>query len=328
MSQVIRQQINGITPQDIRKINDNTETIWEKVHGDLNFTDNDKDLQTKIMTQYVPVQGEGNCDSNFPLDIRFYVPPNVKSVKSTSFNINIENYRMDSDIAMNNEQTVPVSVTSSVDATSITASLEDTSQTSVAINWGNYDINNIEANTEVVETTPSKHMYYFSGSYMPDETQIHIPEVNYASYPYITYQTGVNNRLEAFAPCYRIQEGIDGSIGWYVDLATLQHKHNTSHSHNFIQSPHGHNITASVTLPAHQHDLREGIKVSTTPPNGIGVTLNGISIASMSYLNPSLIDLNVKDYVKIGEWNKITFTTSNLARIVFYGIIEIELKNV
>ena len=48
MSQVIRQQINGITPQDIRKINDNTETIWEKVHGDGNFTDNDKDLGTTI----------------------------------------------------------------------------------------------------------------------------------------------------------------------------------------------------------------------------------------------------------------------------------------
>ena len=318
MTQAIRQQINGTTPQDIRKINDNTESIWEKVHGDLNFEDSDNDVQVKIMTQYVPVQSEGNLDYNFPLDVRFYIPPNVKKIKSTSFNINVENYRMDSDIAMNNAETVPVSVTSSVSPMSISARVEDTSQTSLVTEWGNYDTSNI---SEVVTTSPPLNLaFHYLG--MP---QSDLPiEPNGGNAPYI-FMTNLNLK---FAPCYMLKDYWGGNIGWYVDLSSIQHKHDITHSHTFTQSPHKHDISASVTLPPHTHNLREGIKVSTTPPQGINVTLNGISIASMSYTNPSIVDLNVKDYVKIGQWNKITFTTSNLARIVFYGIIELELKNV
>ena len=328
MAQVIRQQINGITPQDIRKINDNTESIWEKVHGDLNFVDNDNDVQAKIMTQYIPVQSEGNFDINFPLEVRFYVPPNVKKVKSTSFNINVENYRMDSDIAMNNAETVPVSVTSSVSTTSITASVENTSQTSLVKTWGNYDVNDANSIVDVVEIGATKNLMFADYDNLPDETHYSQSDEYGTALPYTVFRA-INQQLtNVLAPCYQIKEPSSGKTGWYVDLASLQHKHDISHTHNFRQSPHNHSISASVTLPPHQHALREGIKVSTTPPNGIGVTLNGISVANMSYLNPSIVDLNVKDYVKIGDWNKITFTTSNLARIVFYGIIELELKNV
>lgn len=324
MTQAIRQPINGITPQDIRKINDNMESIWEKVHGDLNFADNDKDLQTKIMTQYVPVQGEGNCDNSYSFDVRFYVPPNVKRVKSTSFNINIENYRMDSDIAMSNEVTVPVEISSTISTTSITATVEDKSQTSLVTEWGNYDSSGF---AEVVTTTPPKKLAY-SMIGMPTDAIVFESTGGNAPYQFIQPTPVTSDNLMKFSPCYKMKDQWGMDTGWYVDLSSIQHKHDTTHSHIFNQSPHGHVISGSVTLPSHQHPLREGIKVSTTPPQGIGVTLNGISIADMSYTNSSITDLNVKDYVKIGDWNKVTFTTTNLARIVLYGIIEIELKNI
>ena len=94
----IRQDINSTSPQDLLKINENFMNIFEKVFGDINFSDTAQELQTKIMTQYLSVQGEGNFDSSYPLEIRFFVPPNVKSIKSSSFNIVTGCYRFDSGI--------------------------------------------------------------------------------------------------------------------------------------------------------------------------------------------------------------------------------------
>ena len=94
----IRQEIRGTSGQDIAKMNENFMGIYEKVFGDINFSDTDKALQNSILTQYIPFQGEGNLDSKYPLTIRFYVPPNVKKVKNATVNVFLENYRMDSDI--------------------------------------------------------------------------------------------------------------------------------------------------------------------------------------------------------------------------------------
>ena len=94
----VREQIHGTSGQDIMKINENFMSIFEKVFGDINFSDTDEALQKSILTQYIPFQGDGNLNKNYPLTIRFYVPPNVKKVNKASLNVFLENYRMDSDI--------------------------------------------------------------------------------------------------------------------------------------------------------------------------------------------------------------------------------------
>ena len=63
----IRQDINSTSPQDLLKINENFMNIFEKVFGDINFSDTAQELQTKIMTQYLSVQGEGNFENQVAL---------------------------------------------------------------------------------------------------------------------------------------------------------------------------------------------------------------------------------------------------------------------
>ena len=77
-----REQINGTTGQDLSKMNENFMNLWSKVFGDISFSDANAKLQETILTQYIPFQGEGNADNNFPYTIRFYIPPNVKKIKT------------------------------------------------------------------------------------------------------------------------------------------------------------------------------------------------------------------------------------------------------
>lgn len=304
MAQAIREQITGTTPQDIRKINDNMEELWYKVHGDLNFEDNDKDVQNKLLTQFIQVQQEGNLDLTYPMYIRFYIPPNVKKVKSTSFNINVENYRMDSDIAMAQGQSLPIDVSCGCSSSSITASVSTCAMTSGVKRW-NFDNNNYNDGTE----PPSKHL-----NDIPHGTEFNYKTIS-GTYEYDGAK-GFGNTPITFA----------GESVIAMDLMKLNHCHDISHSHEFVQSPHTHTITASVVIPPHTHNLREGIKVSTIPPENVLFSLNGVSFTTLSYGNPSVCNIDVKDYVKIGEWNKIMVTSQTVARVVFYGIIEVVMK--
>ena len=47
----IRQEIRGTSGQDIAKMNENFMGIYEKVFGDINFSDTDTALQNSILTQ-------------------------------------------------------------------------------------------------------------------------------------------------------------------------------------------------------------------------------------------------------------------------------------
>ena len=78
----VREEVRGTTGQDIMKINENFMNIFEKVFGDINFSDTDTALQNSILTQYIPFQGDGNLDKTYPLYVRFYVPPNIKTIKA------------------------------------------------------------------------------------------------------------------------------------------------------------------------------------------------------------------------------------------------------
>ena len=46
----VREQIHGTSGQDIMKINENFMSIFEKVFGDINFSDTDEALQKSILT--------------------------------------------------------------------------------------------------------------------------------------------------------------------------------------------------------------------------------------------------------------------------------------
>ena len=99
----MRRDVRGTTGQDIEKINSNFMDIFDKVFGNINFSDADIKTRNKINTQWIPIQGEGNLDSSNPLYIRFFVPPNTTEVKSTNFNVMTEHYRMDSSITSSAE---------------------------------------------------------------------------------------------------------------------------------------------------------------------------------------------------------------------------------
>lgn len=266
----IRQDVNGVTPQDLLKINENFMNIYEKVFGDINFSDATKDLQTKIMTQYLPVQGEGNFDKNYPLYIRFFVSPNVKKLKNSSFNFIVEKYRMDSGVTEGGGETISKETT--------TNSGEITSRA--------------------------------GGTWKSDITS-------------------VNNDMSGIQsdPITSAQQGNGSSHFHQLSKIHFEHNHIINidvPAHSHIIPPHNHALT--IAVPKHTHKLTEGIRVSTEEPQGITIYLNDNRLATVGS-NKILNNLNLTEHIKIGEWNTLKITTSNLARIVVYGTVELVMKN-
>ena len=144
----MRRDVRGTTGQDIEKINSNFMDIFDKVFGNINFSDADTKLKNKILTQWIPIQGEGNLDSSNPLYIRFFVPPNTRSVVSTNFNVITEHYRMDSSITSTEESKQEVvSVVSSVAPSS--------SETSTTEPQSSYTSSTEPSSTQSSSTEPS-----------------------------------------------------------------------------------------------------------------------------------------------------------------------------
>jgi hypothetical protein len=163
--------------------------------------------------------------------------------------------------------------------------------------------------------------------------------------PYGSASSGIDNMPHIFAAVYSDKRG-----RYWLDLAEVQHKHVIpshthgipKHSHDISLSPHSHTIalephthkielaphtheaTASVDLPDHTHNLNEGIKVSTQEALNVEVKLNGTKIADLDSMSGSIKNnIDAKDLIKIGEWNILECTTTSLARITIYGIIEL-----
>ena len=145
----MRRDVRGTTGQDIEKINSNFMDIFDKVFGNINFSDADTKMKNKILTQWIPIQGEGNLDSSNPLYIRFFVPPNTRTVASTNFNVMTEHYRMDSSITSTEERKQEVvSVVSSVAPSS--------SETSTTEPKSSYTSSTEPSSTQSSSTEPSK----------------------------------------------------------------------------------------------------------------------------------------------------------------------------
>lgn len=307
----IRQEIRGTTPQDIMKINENTMGIYEKVFGDINFSDTDKDMQSKIMTQWLPIQGEGNLDASYPLLIRFFVPPNVKEVKSSSFNMICENFRMDSTVTQGGGSYQTGNVNLSVaSGGGYTETLSESSKTSIVKKWG------------------------WLGSQVPAEYEPPYYSLVYGdaganglNWKYGGYYTTPNyDGLVLGAGVEKYKDNNSGQDQYVLDLLKIQHQHEIpAHSHNIAISPHTHSGTVGMTIPDHEHNLKAGIFVSTDTPQNVFVQLNDQAVAELT--SAPLNNQDWTSFIKIGQWNTIKITTTNLARVVLYGTVELVIKN-
>ena len=332
-----REQITDTSPQSLNKLNNNFMTIWKTLFGGLDFSDTNNELKKKIQTQQIPVQGEGNFDKNFPLYIRFFVPNNTKSITSTSFNMICERYRMDSSVAMDGGGKVGVD---------INMSLASSNSAVASVSSPTIGVSSVSsASTSASTTTPVSSWYRYGSegareSKNPPLRPIWVTQVGdlHASLKGTDYVTGTAyDGYDLLGVAVRFGPSNIGSVD-YIDLNYLNHEHKVTittqpHSHNISLSPHSHTIalephtheaTASVDLPDHEHNLNEGIKVSTQEALNVKVKLNGTKIADLDSMSGSIKNnIDAKDLIKIGEWNILECTTTTLARITIYGIIEL-----
>lgn len=354
-----RESVFGTTPQDLKKINDNFESLWYKVNGDLSFEDTNSDLANKISTQWIPVQGEGNLDSTHPLYIRFYIPPNVSNIKTAKFSIVTSRYRMDSENTDSPTQTIVGAVTMSTEQTIATASasLENTtvyanaSSSSVPLSVGatsggggsNNETHPVEYWGTAESSTPA-----------PTEVMAYTDALEFDPLGY--YYVGINYDT-ACVRANRTNEGVystPGNLIPLVDLVMLQHTHRVnlpnhthtvsaslgSHSHSIAIdiaphthtmtiaiNPHTHQANFQIELPPHSHSLVEKIKDSITSPTGVNFKINNVAFGSvLSGDNQVLNDVDIASNVLVGQWNVIEISSTSVARVTMYGIIEMIQK--
>ena len=339
----VREQINGTTPQDIKKLNDNIQNIWYKVFGDISYEDIESGLKNRVNTQWLPVQGEGNLDNSHPLYIRFYIPPNCNKIKNTSFNVITSRYRMDSDVTKSDPQkittqattsgfneeetftsaeTVNVAISSSTETVGV-ASVTGGSHTAQVKSWG----------ASGKQNAPD---YYLENGYLK-----HLE----GDTLYTAYESGSADFLISRVKKYTFINQPD-DFAWGVDMRGMQHTHEIKpHSHNISLKPHTHSfaidkhqhklqlpphvhtVDITATVHEHSHPLNEGIKESEITPSGICIYVNDSKISNeLNGDNQTINDLNITDLLKIGSWNVIKITSNSVSRITLYGTIELIIK--
>ena len=299
----IRQDVRGTSGQDIAKINDNFMNIFEKVFGDINFSDADKSLQNNILTQWIPFQGEGNLDKNYPLHIRFYVPPNIKTIKSAKLNAFVENYRMDSDVTSGGGGVAGGSVTLSISGGgNCVGNGYTASRTSYVTKWGTPPYEYEAPTKYLIDGNMNGNMSSLMGGFLQSTDKVGLASV---------ILTGM--RMNVATP--------------YADLKNFQHSHELPPISVSVNVPaHSHTGEASVSIPDHEHKLAEGIRVSTTAPQTTNIYVNNNKVCSVSSSNASANNIDISPYINIGDWNIIKVDTVNLARISVYGTIEAIMK--
>lgn len=278
----IREQINSTSPQDIMKMNDNFMSIFEKVFGDINYSDIDKNLKDKVNTQWIPVQYEGNLDKDNPSYIRFFIPPNVTTIKSSSFNMITEQFRMDSSVTQGGGQQVEAPIVLSIG----------------------------DVIGGATTSTPSVSMSSNNSPYTADNLPY-----------YLNFKIDNN-----YGGLHMFKEGDWDDKPLSPDLAIkiTNHNHDITHTHEVSVSPHSHTGSANVSVPDHTHSLKAGIYVATDTPADVKVYLNDFYVTNITQQTMACQDLS--ENIKIGEWNTIKVTTSNIARVVLYGTVEVIIK--
>ena len=110
--------------------------------------------------------------------------------------------------------------------------------------------------------------------------------------------------------------GIDGQLTSPTttsDATLLNHDHVFSiPSHSHYINPHSHQINFNWT---HTHEQIYGIWEGNTVASNVGVYVNGVLVRSG--LNGTINEIEIKNYVKIGQWNEIKFTSATDGSIAF-----------
>ena len=299
----VREEVRGTTGQDIMKINENFMNIFEKVFGDINFSDTDTALQNSILTQYIPFQGDGNLDKTYPLYVRFYVPPNIKSIKGATLNAFVENYRMDSDVTKGGGGVAGGSVYLNISGGGkCTGEGYTASKTAYVTKWGTPPYEYEAPKKYLIDGNMNGNMSGLMGGFLQSTDKVGLASA--------------------------ILSGMYGNkVTPYADLKNFQHSHELPPISVSVSVPsHSHTGEASVTIEDHTHELKEGIRVSTTAPGTTNVYVNDNKVCSVSSGNATANNIDISQYVKVGEWNIIKVDTTNLARISVYGTIEAIMK--
>lgn len=314
----VREEIRGTTGQDIMKMNENFMNIFQKVFGDINYSDVDNLMKTAINTQWISFQGEGNLDVNYNYTVRFFVPPNVKKVNSASFNAILEQYRMDSSVAEDSGGYASGDVSLSVaDGGGYAGAVTAGSTTSRVKEWGGGGV-----------PAPPVPLTYLSHDNYSDCV---VTNIYGDSTPYL-YVRDIDSGLGA--PIVFLAQNnsvhMNSNINKFalVDMYHFQHTHEIAgHSHSIAIEPHTHTGTTSIVIPPHSHNLNEGIKVSKRQAGTTILSVNGTDVIVLTPDEAVKNNIDITEHIRIGEWNTITATTSGLSRITLYGTVEVVVKN-
>ena len=293
----IREDIRGTSGQDINKINENFMNIFEKVFGDINFSDVDTALKNKINTQWIPVQGEGNLDKNYPLYLRFFIPPNTSKVKSTDFNIMCENYRMDSSITSTQPSNVYTDSQTSSEYPGTIQSSSSTTQGYSSVSNANVGVSSVGGGGSTSASgggvtsdsgggatayvtkwgMPGNEVFAPTDFIYPNNTSL----VTSTASGSLGYVTTSDSRLTYGALIPDGKLSTSSAYFKYLDLYSVQHSHSIKshthyvrshthslpeHSHSITLEPHTHSITMQshshdVTIPSHSHTVSMKIEI-------------------------------------------------------------------
>jgi hypothetical protein len=117
----------------------------------------------------------------------------------------------------------------------------------------------------------------------------------------------------------------DGSMHFH----RIAHSYLKHHHYFAVASDgHTHNINATIDIDGHSHELNMGIKVADTVPSNVKCYVENSN--GSFYLNFALNgdnqtknNVDIKEFLKVGEWNTIKITADNISRVTVFGIAEL-----
>lgn len=297
-----RQNVNGTSPLDLKAMNDNFMALWDKVFGDINMSDIQKDVKDVLYTAYLSIQGEGNIDSSHPIYIRFYIPPNVKKINSAKLNIITSRYRVDSDVTSSSPaKTSSSTVTSGASSISTSESGGGYTSTRTSSSGGGGTVTSVvndwvDGGGAYAVPAPS--------SYGVNDFLADLVNTQAGEYAKIDYYR-LNHNHHVYIPNHNHSVSID----------IPEHSHNMAHTHK---------INMTFEIPEHSHSLNMGIKEANVAPQNVKCYVNDKDIGiNLSGDFRTSNDVDILDSLTIGGWNILKFSSSNIARITCYGVIEI-----
>jgi hypothetical protein len=301
---------------DIKNLNDMTRDIYNALFGNLDFKNLNGAVKEQLFTQQLNIDKEINIDKSFPANFRYPISADAKKIKSAKLSVIVSRYRMDSGVAKAPSQSIAIQGSAGLSTQNAGSNFSTTLSTK---NWFAHS-----SNTTYVFEQPGQTVFD-----MDDVGPLNSinDDMGRKSSFYGWSQSTPDGDLYSPLVCavpvgYKPDGSEPGTLYAFIDFAKLQHNHDF-----FFNWLHSHPITLSGTVAGHEHPLDEGIHVSSTPPEDVKISVNGHDLEIvMNEANAVTNDIDIAQYLNIGQTNTITVTTSNLAHIEIYGIIELSMR--